>query len=131
LNFGSNGVILSGGNAQSVAGFTTTGTFTVNKSALTATLAGNLTTGDVALTAGTLAASSNTINVGGNWTGAATFTANTGTVDFSASGTQTLPTTATTFNNLTIDGSGTKTFGSATIVSSALTVLSGTTLSTS
>jgi hypothetical protein len=154
LDFGTNGLLLSGTVVtQSIAGFTTTGGLTVTKTSGVATMTSAMSPGalimnggggtfnlgagllhivtDVTLTNGILDGGSSTLNVSGAWTGTATFTASTGTVNFNAGGAQTLPTTSTTFNNLTLSTSGTKTFGSATIVNGALTINNGTTFNTS
>src|ERR1051325_10170383 len=157
LNFGSSNVIISGAVANhNVSGFTTTGglsyTATANTTTLTTsgisvaslTMSGsggtlNLGTnlshtvsGNVTLTAGTLnGGTTSTLAVAGNWSGTGTFTAGTGTVNFDGAGVQALPSTATTFNNLTISGGGTKTLGSNTTVASALSVNAGPALSLS
>src|ERR1051326_1587298 len=157
LNFGSSNVIISGAVANhNVSGFTTTGglsytatantttlttsgtsvaSLTMNGSGGTLNLGTNLShtvSGNVTLTAGTLnGGTTSTLAVAGNWSGTGTFTAGTGTVNFNGAGAQALPSTATTFNNLTISGGGTKTFGSNTIVGSALTVNAGPTLAMS
>lgn len=118
---------------QSIAGFTTTGTVSMTKTAGTATLTGNVNGGALTLngsggtldlgaglahtftgawtrTAGALLGNSSTLNIGGNVTNTAgTFTAGTSTVNLNGTGAQVISGTAsTTFNNLTINGSGAK-----------------------
>jgi autotransporter-associated beta strand protein len=132
LNFGASAVTLSGGNTQSIAAFTTTGTFTCGKNGGTATLQGNTScgvlnvsttggtlnlgttlahavSGDFTISAGTLNASSSTATIGGNWARTAgTFTSGTSTFDFTkASGTQTLNGGGQSFFNITHSGAGT------------------------
>lgn len=62
---------------------------------------------DFAITTGTVTAPSGTMSVGGNWTNAATFTHNSGTVAFTstASG-KTINPGSSSFSNVTFDGSG-------------------------
>ena len=147
---GSGGVTITGAaTTQSIDGFTTTGAVSMTKTGGTATLMGNVNgagltingagggvlnlgsglthtfTGIVTLTAGTLNGGSSTLNenmVSVNaWSGTGTvFSAGTGTVIFGAAGAQTLSATATTFYNLSIQGSGIKALGSATTVGNNL-----------
>ena len=99
----------------------TSGTFDLGTT-LNHTVSGNVT-----LTAGTLNGGSSTLNLTGNWSGAGTFTASTGTVVFTGTSAQTIGSAATTFYNLTINkASNTATLGFATIVSGTLTITSGT-----
>ncbi|MBM4054748.1 MAG: hypothetical protein FJ264_08775 [Planctomycetes bacterium] len=145
---GSN-IIISGTSATpGIAGFSTTGNLSFTRTASTATIAGNITAasltmngsggtlnlgiglshtinGNVTLTAGTLDANSSSLSLTGNWTGSATYTAGTGTVNFSGSGAQTITNTATTFNNLTKSGAGTGTLGAAAVVNGTLTISGG------
>ena len=125
---------------QSISGFTTTGPVSMTKTAGTATLQSNVNattftingtggtlnlgsglthtfSGDITLTSGTLNGGSSTLIVNSStstaWTGTGSnFTAGTGNVSFSG-GNQTIN-TATTFNNLILGGTGTKTFTAAT-----------------
>jgi CSLREA domain-containing protein len=123
-----NTVNFNGAGAQSIGGTSTTQTFdnfTVNKTGgSTLSVAASTTTldinGNVTLTLGTFAAGTATaINVAGNWTNNATFTGGAGTVIFDGNNnTQTLSGT-TTFNNLTINHTGT---GNVTAVGSTLAV---------
>jgi hypothetical protein len=145
-------------SAQSIAGFTTTGLVSMTKTSGTATLGGNVSgagltingagggvlnlgtgrthtfSGDVTLTAGTLNGGSSTLTLSNTsatvWNGTGSvFSPGTGTVNFSG-GNQTLAASATTFNNLTFSGSGTKTFSSATVINGDLNNTSGTTYAT-
>lgn len=146
---GSN-IIIGGTSATpGIAGFSTTGALSFERTASTATLTGNVTAasltmngsggtlnlgsglshainGNVTLTAGTLDGSSGTLSLTGNWTGSATFTAGTGSVNFNGSGAQTITNNATTFNNLTKSGTGTGTLGAAIIVNGTLNITGGT-----
>ena len=122
-----NTVNFNGAGAQTIGGTSTTQTFnnfTVNKGGGTLSVAASTTAldinGNVTLTAGTFAAgTATTINVGGNWTNNATFTPGAGTVVFDgANNTQTLAGN-TSFNNLTINHTGT---GNVTAAGSTLAV---------
>ncbi|MEO7976142.1 T9SS sorting signal type C domain-containing protein [Flavobacterium sp.] len=143
------GVTISGGNAQSIGGFTTTGnvsmlktgnttTFTgavngagltINGSGATLNLGISLThtfTGNWIRTAGTLNGGSSVLKIGGDISGnGGTFTAGTGTVEFNRAGAQNLGTGAITYNNLILSGSGTKTFGAIATVSGNWSMVSG------
>ncbi len=140
---------------QSIAGFTTTGLVSMTKTGGIATFTGNVNgagltingsggtlnlgtslnhtfTGVVTLTAGTLNGGSSTLHENATsttaWNGTGTvFSAGTGTVDFGGAA-QTISATATTFNNLTMSGSGIKTIGGTVTVATDLTVGANTTL---
>ena len=156
LSFGANAVTLSGTVAtQSIAGFTTTGLVSMTKTGGIATFTGNVNgagltingsggtlnlgtglnhtfTGVITLTAGTLNGGSSTLHENATsttaWNGTGTvFSAGTGTVDFGGAA-QTISATATTFNNLTMSGSGIKTIGGTVTVATDLTVGANTTL---
>ena len=133
-------ILFTGASTQGVVAFTTTGNISNTKTGGTVTLNGNVDagaltingpgstlslgtsrthtfTGDITLTAGTLSGGNNTLNVNSStptaWTGTGSnFTAGTSTVVFGG-GAQTINTT-TTFNNLTLGGTGAKTFASGT-----------------
>jgi fibronectin-binding autotransporter adhesin len=116
---------------QSIAGFSTTGTVSMTKTAGTATLQGNINgagltingtggtinlgtglthvfTNDWTMTAGTLNGGSSILRIGGDETGAGgTFTSGTGTVDYNSAGNQNVG--SFTYYNLIISNSGTKT----------------------
>ncbi|MEI8272782.1 MAG: hypothetical protein WCG08_09175, partial [Paludibacter sp.] len=133
---------------QSISGFSTTAAVSVTKTAGTATLLGNVNastltvngtggtlnlgsglthtlSGDVSLSAGTLNGGSSTLTLNSTsataWTGTGSnFSAGTGSVSFSGAN-QTIN-TATTFYNLVLGGTGTKTFTAATTTSSNFSI---------
>ena len=149
LTAGSGSIVFSGTANQTVNGFTTTGSVTMSKTGGTVTFAGNVDagaltingsggtldlgtglthsiSGNVTLTAGTLNGGSSTMNVNSTsataWNGTGSlFTAGTGTVVFGGAN-QTISSTATTFNNLTFAGSGTKSVTNAPTINGTLTV---------
>ncbi|KKU30784.1 MAG: hypothetical protein UX46_C0012G0005 [Candidatus Amesbacteria bacterium GW2011_GWC1_46_24] len=153
---GSSKIVIGNGTAtQSITGYSTTGetemtktggtaTFqsavngvalTINGSGGTLNLGSSLThtfTGDITLTAGTLNAGTTTIlnansSTATAWTGTGSnFTCSTGTVTFA--GTNQTINTATTFNNLNLNNSGTKTLGANTVVNTAFTLATGVTI---
>jgi len=151
LTSGTGGVTIAGTVAtQSIAGFTTTGPVTLTKTAGTATIQGNVNgvgltingtggtlnlgtalthtfTGGITLTAGTLNGGSSILNENAvstsAWNGTGTvFSAGTGTVNFGAGGAQTISSTATIFNNLTLSNSGLKTFSATPTVNGVLSM---------
>jgi len=148
LDFAGFNFTISGGNTQSIAGFTTTtGTFTNSKSGGTATLTGainvanlsqsggtlNLGTslvhtvsGNVTISSGTLNGGSSTLKVGGNFGTSNTFTAGTSTIELNGIGAQQAGGAYTFYNLIINKSSGTATFGGNPIVTNQLTVLSGT-----
>lgn len=138
LTAGSSTVTISGAAAtQNIAGFTTTGLVSMTKTAGIATLTGNASgagltingtggtlnlgtglthtfTGTWTRTAGTLDGGSSTLRLGSGISGTGgTFTPGTGTVEYYASGTQTIA--AITYNNLTLSGTSAKTITGATV----------------
>jgi hypothetical protein len=152
LNFGANNVTLSGTvAANSITGFTTTGTVSMTKTSGAATLTGNVNggpltingtggtlnlgtglthtfTGLVTLTAGTMNGGTSTIKANlvaaPAWTNTAgVYTASSGTVNFGGGGAQSITgTLATTFNNLIVSGSGTKTLTKLPFVTGILSL---------
>jgi hypothetical protein len=68
---------------------------------------------------GSITSGSGTINIGGNWTNNGTFTCGTGTVNYNG-GAQTIGNV--TYNNLTLSGSGNKTFSAAEVISGTLAI---------
>lgn len=135
---GSSNITIGAGTAtQSIAGFTTTGTVSMTKTGGTATFAGNVNGGALTInglngtlnlgtglthtftgtwtrTNGTLNGGTSTLRLGAGSSGTGgTFTANTGTVEYYASGTQTIA--AVTYNNLTLSGTSAKTITGATV----------------
>jgi CSLREA domain-containing protein len=138
-----NTVNFNGAGAQTISGSATTQTFdnfTVNKTGgSTLSVAASTNTldinGNVTLTLGTFAAGTATaITVAGNWANTGTFTSGGGTVTFDgADNTQTLSGN-TTFNNLTINHTGTggvTASGSTLAVTGLLEVQGGTFTSSS
>ena len=128
LNVGGDWINTAGGNFTKASGQTTTMTGTVtgltvdastkNFERLTfngsggawvftpAATAVNVDS-DFAITTGTVTAPSGILSVGGNWTNAATFTHNSGTVTFTSTATgKTVNPGSSSFNNLTLSGSG-------------------------
>ena len=127
---GSSAIIVAGTGAQSIAGFTTTGTLTMSKTAGTATLGGNVAAGALTIngsggalnlgsgthtisgawtmTAGTVNAGTSTLQVAGDAAGGGgVFNAGTGTVVWNKSGSQTIA--GLTYYNVALSGGGTKT----------------------
>ncbi|MEI6277539.1 MAG: hypothetical protein WCP08_16185, partial [Prolixibacteraceae bacterium] len=145
-------VIASTAAVQSIDGFTTTGLVSMTKTSGIATLQDNVNgagltingaggtlnlgtllthtfSGVITLTAGTLNGGSSTLNANATsttaWNGTGSvFSAGTSTVIFGGVA-QTLSTTATTFNNLTFSGSGTKSFTTTSTINGAFTVATG------
>jgi len=78
---------------------------------------------NLALTAGTLAAGASTINVTGNFTNSATFTANTSTVNFLGSSAQVIP--AVTFNNMTVNNATGASLAGNIAINGTVTLTSG------
>jgi hypothetical protein len=150
LTSGSGGITISGTAAsQSIAGFTTTGTVSMTKTSGTATFTGDVNgagltingsggtldlgtslthvfTGTWTRTNGTLNGGSSTVKFSNStaFSGTAgTFTAGTGTVEYSG-GAQDIA--AVTYQNLKLSGSGLKTFsGASTTISGDMFVESG------
>jgi len=140
-------IYLTGGATQSIAGFTTTGNFYMNKTGGTATFMGDVSaaslyingsggtlnlgsgrshafSGTWYMTAGTLEAGSSTMSLVGSSSGAsATFSAGTSTVIYSGAA---QAVGGFTYYNLTTTGSGAKTTSGAVTVNGALTVGAGT-----
>lgn len=85
---------------------------------------------NVLISAGTLNANNLNISLGGNWTNnGGTFTPGTGTTFFTSALPQTIfKAGGETFNNLTFTGSGVKTFSSAVITNSNITINTGATV---
>jgi hypothetical protein len=133
---------------QSIAGFTTTGTVSMTKTAGTATFTGNVNgsgltingsggtlnlgaglmhifTGTWTNSNGTLNGGSSLLNIGNNGTfTAGSFVSGTGTVNYTAAGAQTVA--GVVYNNLIISGSGTKSLGGSATVAGTLTLGGGT-----
>jgi len=123
---GSSLIYIQGTSASpTIAGFTTGNTINFTRTASTATFTGNVSaatltmnggggtldlgaglthtlSGNVTLTAGTLEGGSSNLSLSGTWSGASTFTAETGTITFAGTGAQTIP--AINFYNLATTG---------------------------
>ncbi len=136
-------ITINGNATQNIGGFTSTGLVSVTKNGGTATFTGNVNADDLTMnttggattlnlgvglthtftgtwtrTAGTVNGGSSTLNLSATpgpvaGTGG-TFTAGTGTVEYSGAGVQTIA--GLTYFNLTISGSGTKTLGANTTI---------------
>lgn len=141
---GSSSVTISGAANQNIAGFTTNGSVSMNKSGGIATFMGNVNgntltingsggtlhlgadlthifTGNWYRPAGKLIGGSSLLKIGGNIAGSVggTFTAETGTVEYFSSN-QTCA--VFSYNNLTLSGSGTKTFATSPTVNGILSM---------
>ncbi|MDW8849969.1 cadherin-like beta sandwich domain-containing protein [Flavobacterium sp. MMLR14_040] len=139
-------VYLIGNVSQSIASFTSSKGVAMNKNAGTATFTGNINTkrliinglGTLSLgtglthtftdwerTNGTLNARSSVLKFSGNVIGTGgTFIPGTSTVEFNG-GAQNLGTGSITYNNLTLSGTGTKTFGAKTTINETISIVSG------
>ena len=123
LNFTARPVILTGTNAQSIAGFTTTGLLSMTKTGGTATLTGNVTSAGLTLngSGGTLDIGSNTLELTSTTTNTAgTLIASSGTVIYDRAGTQTV--FPITYNNLTLGGTSVKTSATTPTVNGVLSM---------
>lgn len=154
-NFSNSGTFTAGSSpiiidktmtTQSIAGFTTTGLVTMSKTAGTATFTGNVSgsgitingtggtlnlgallvhtfTGNLTRTAGTLNCGSSVLKFAGVLSGTGgTFTSATGTIEYSGT---TQSVVVLPYYNLSLSGSGTKTFAGATTVSNTIAIASG------
>ena len=139
-------VYLTGNVSQTIDGFTATKGVVMNKTAGVATFTKNLNTGKLIIdgagtlnlgaglahsftdwvrTQGTLNANSSLLKFSGNVSGTGSnFTAGTSTVEFNG-GAQNLGTGSITYNNLTLSGTGTKTFGAKTTINETFSIVSG------
>ncbi|HEX8096454.1 MAG TPA: hypothetical protein VF507_00400, partial [Pyrinomonadaceae bacterium] len=133
------------GSAQSLpSAFTTYNNLTLNNGAGTTGFSGLTVLGLIEVKSGTFTSSSSyvnvqidggatlaasaasTINVTGTWTNNGTFTANDGTVNLNGTLAQTVGgTSATTFNNLTVNNAGGVTLGQTENVGGTLTLTDG------
>ncbi|MDD2785562.1 MAG: hypothetical protein PHS79_01560 [Patescibacteria group bacterium] len=112
LTPGTGTIEINGTGAQSISADDTMYDLTINKTAGTATLTGNVTTTDnLTITNGTLDIDSYTFSVGGDYSNDDTLDGGTGTVKFNGTGAQSIGTEAN-FYALTIS----KTAGTATMV---------------
>ncbi|MEI8273412.1 MAG: cadherin-like domain-containing protein, partial [Paludibacter sp.] len=136
--------------ASTASGFTTTGAITFSRSAGSVTFQGNVTgasvsetgagtlnlgtglthtfSGNYSKTAGVLNGGSSILKIGGTFSNAGTFTPNLGTINLTGAA-QSL--VATTYYNLTLSGTGTKTFPTGTTtVTGVLSIENGTNANT-
>ena len=145
LTAGSSNITIQGTYAtQNIGGFTTTGTVSMTKTSGTATFTNTVNgnaltingsggtlnlgaalvhtfTGNWTMTAGTLNAASDTLIIGGNGSyTAGTFTPGTSKVSYNAAGAQNIM--PVTYNNMTLSGSGTKTYTAATTINGILSI---------
>jgi len=125
-----NNIVVSktAGQTLSVGGSTTTlnvgGNFTETTGNFTAP-ATMTVTGNLIFTAGTFTSGAN-LSVSGNWTkNGGAFTSGTGTVTFNGAAETIGGSTSTTFNNLTLGGTGTKIFARATTTSGSFSIING------
>ncbi|MEI6436153.1 MAG: hypothetical protein WCP32_15055, partial [Bacteroidota bacterium] len=144
-------VITDAMTTQSIAGFTTTGSLSITKTGGTATFQGNVTeagltisgsggtlnlgsglthtlTGAVTISGNTLNGGANTLlSISGNWIkNGGTFTSGSGTITFNGSLPQTISgTSATTFNNLTLDNAMGLTLSASVTINGILNLNSG------
>ena len=119
LTFSGSAAKTMGANSTTIGGnLTLSGTASVTP-AVALTISGNLTIGSGT----TFTAGSFTHNIGGNFTNSGTFTPTTSTINLNGT-TQSLS-GATTFNNLTLAGSGTKTFANNTTTNGNFSIASG------
>ncbi|MFZ4401887.1 MAG: beta strand repeat-containing protein, partial [Bacteroidales bacterium] len=138
------GVTIAGTATQNIGAFTTTGTVSLTKTGGTATLQGNINgalltingsggtlslgtglthtfTGTWTRTAGALNGGSSLLKIGGSVSGSGgTFTAGTGTVEWNASGSQSIA--AVAYNNLILSGSGAKSIITGTSIAGNLSI---------
>lgn len=154
-NFINNGSFIAGSSpilinnsmaSQSISGFSTTGLVSMTKNSGVATFTGNTSGSGLTIngsggtlnlgttlihtyatnltsTSGTLNGGSSVLKIGGAWVGTgAAFIANTGTIEYNGSS-QNIATQ--TYYNLTLSGTGTKTFITNTTGTNSLSVSSG------
>ncbi|MEI6053222.1 MAG: hypothetical protein WCQ44_11015, partial [Opitutaceae bacterium] len=121
-----NNLTLSGSGTKTLNAGTTTigGSFVLSGTASATAVVGLTISADLNIGAGTtFAAGTFTHNIAGNFTNSGTFTPGTSTLNLNGT-TQSL-TGATTFNNLTLAGSGTKTFVNNTTINGNFSIGSG------
>jgi hypothetical protein len=142
---GSGGVTIAGTATQNIGAFTTTGAVSMTKTGGTATFTGNVNGAGLTMngnggtlnlgaglthtftstwtrTNGTLDGGSSTLKLGAGFSGTTgTFTASTGTVEWNASGVQTIA--AVVYKNLTLSGTSAKTMTSVTTIGGNFTML--------
>jgi len=129
-----NNLTLSGsGTVTLVTGIAIGGNFTLSGTVSTTAVAALTIGGTVTLGSGTtFTAGSFTHNVAGNWTNnGGTFTNTGSTINLNGTTQAVNGSNASTFNNLTLAGSGTKTFSGIETISGMLSISSGVVLSLS
>ncbi len=95
---------------------------TLNNAAGLTLSAATTISGNLLISAGTLASNNLNLTVGGNWTNNGGFTPGTATVNLNGTGQAIGGSGALSFTNLTLSGSGNKTFAAAVTVSSVLSI---------
>jgi len=116
---GAGTVIMSATNNLPSTLFTTFNNLTVSSG--TTTLGTGLTiNGNLSITGGGLTSGTNNLTIAGNFTNTGTFNPGTATVTFNKSGAQSF--NVSNFYNLTLAGSGTKSFTAGTIIANALVI---------
>jgi fibronectin-binding autotransporter adhesin len=121
------GLTLGGAQGGSIASIINLGTGSITKADAGTWTFNNgqaITAGDLGISAGTLSATSGTMNLSGNISNSGTFTHNSGTVNLNGSSGQTI-TGASTFNNLTINNAAGITLASDVTYNATLTLTSG------
>ncbi|MCC9072596.1 GEVED domain-containing protein [Flavobacterium sp. F-65] len=140
IDFNARDITINGGYTQSIASFTTTGAVIIGKTGNTATFTGDVTGGNLTINssarlalggfthtftgnwsmAGTIDANTSTLRVQGNIIGVSgSFNSDTGTVDLYGAN-QSIR--KLDFYNLTLSGSGTKTFTAASAIGNNLEI---------
>jgi len=118
LSINKSGGIAALNTAATVQGDLTLSAGTLNLNAA-ASITGNVTIGAAAILTG----NGVTTSVGGNWSNSGTFTPGSGTVSFNGTGAQAI--SASTFNNLTVNKSGTATLNGNLILNGDLSLSAG------
>lgn len=126
FNAGTSTVTFSGNSGATIGGSasTTFNNLIINKTGQTFTLADPIaTTGNLTITAGTLAAAGYGMTIGGSWSNSGTFTSGNNTVTFSPGANHALS-GATSFYNLTMNDSGNSAADTLTFPASTTTTIS-------
>jgi len=84
--------------------------------------AGTINFDDVTIAPGHTLSTTSNVNLTGTYTNNGSFVANTSTVQFNGAGAQSINGVSTTFNNLTLSGTGTKTFNVSTVIADVLRI---------
>jgi len=125
ITLGSSSSINTTGNITLGGGIT--GNFNLTKTGTGILSLGSSTSslGGITINAGTLNSTSGMLNLTGDFTNNSLFTHNNGAVTFNGAGAQAINSGGSSFNNLAIAGSGTKTFSVATSINNNLSIASG------